>query len=200
MKRLLGEEVFVTHNRLGFGEVWKAKYKGDFLAVKRVPAHCLNDQAIASLKLEAEFMKKLSHPRIVSCFGIVESEGNYCMVMELCINGSLSNFMVVNPSATVDWEKRTDFSIDIAAGMNYLHRLGVIHRDLKLGNVVLDKHDRAKITDFGLSVVKSSTQTSMKMTESGTPQYMAPESFGLVPIFSTKTDVYAFSIVLWELR
>jgi serine/threonine protein kinase len=190
----------VTHNRLGFGEVWKAKYKGDFLAVKKVPAHCLNDQAIASLKLEAEFMKKLSHPRIVSCFGIVESEGNYCMVMELCINGSLSDFMAANPSATVDWEKRNDFAIDIAAGMNYLHRLGIIHRDLKLGNVVLDKHDRAKITDFGLSVVKSSTQTSMKMTESGTPQYMAPESFGLVPIFSTKTDVYAFSIVLWELR
>ena len=165
-----------------------------------MPANNLNNQAIASLKLEAEFMKKLSHPRIVSCFGIIESEGNYCMVMELCINGSLSDFIAANQAETIDWEKRNDFAVDIAAGMNYLHKLGVIHRDLKLGNVVLDKHDRAKITDFGLSVIKSSTQTSMKMTESGTPQYMAPESFGLTPIFGTKSDVYAYAIVLWELR
>jgi serine/threonine protein kinase len=169
------------------------------LAIKKLPAKNLNNQAIASLKLEAEFMKKLSHPRIVSCFGIVESEENYCMVMELCINGSLSDYMAANPSPTIDWEKKSDFAVDIAAGMNYLHKLGVIHRDLKLGNVVLDKHDRPKITDFGLSVVKSSTQTSMKLNETGTPQYMAPESFGIVPIFSTKTDVYAFAVVLWEL-
>lgn len=145
-------------------------------------------------------MKKLSHPRIVSCFGIMEIEGHYCMVMELCVNGSLADFMHKNETQTVDWDKRNEFAVDIAAGMNYLHKLGVIHRDLKLGNVVLDKHDRAKITDFGLSVVKTATQTSMKLDECGTPQYMAPESFGLVPIFSTKSDVYAFAILLWELR
>jgi serine/threonine protein kinase len=145
-------------------------------------------------------MKKLSHPRIVSCFGLVETDGSYCMVMELCVNGSLSMFMLSNASATVDMEKRVGFAVDIATGMNYLHKLGVIHRDLKLGNVVLDEDDRAKITDFGLSVVKSTSQTSMKLDECGTPQYMAPECFGLVPIFSTKSDVYAFAMVLWELR
>ena len=150
--------------------------------------------------MEAEFMKKLSHPRIVTCFGILQSEENYCMVMELCVNGSLANFLAANQAETVNWTKRIDFSIDIATGMNYLHKLGVIHRDLKLGNIVLDKYDRAKITDFGISVVKSATQTSVKLDECGTPQYMAPESFGLVPMFSTKSDVYAFAIVLWELR
>ena len=50
-----------------------------------------------------------------------------------------------------------------------------------------------------LSVVKSATQTSVKLDHCGTPQYMAPESFGLAPVFSTKSDVYAFAIVLWEL-
>jgi NUAK family, SNF1-like kinase len=185
---------------LGFGEVWQAKYRGDYVAIKKVPAKALGLIAIAALRQEAEFMKKLSHPRIVSCFGILESEGNYCMVMELCINGSLALFMSNNKSVDVTLEKRNEFFVDIATGMNYLHKLGVIHRDLKLGNVVLDENDRAKITDFGLSVVKSATQTSMKMDECGTPQYMAPESFGLVPIFSTKSDVYAAAIVLWELR
>jgi serine/threonine protein kinase len=169
------------------------------VAIKKVPAKSLGLIAIAALKKEADFMKKLSHPRIVSCFGVLQTEGMYCMVMELCMNGSLALFMASNAFADVTTEKRNDFAIDIATGMNYLHKLGVIHRDLKLGNVVLDEYDRAKITDFGLSVIKSATQTSVKMDESGTAQYMAPESFGLVPIFSTKTDVYAFAIVLWEL-
>ena len=165
-----------------------------------MPASALSDAAIASLKVEAEFMKKLSHPRIVACFGILEAEGNYCMVMELCVNGSLAFYIAEHSSPDVTPETRNAFAMDIASGMNHLHKLGVIHRDLKPGNVVLDKHDRAKITDFGLSVVKTATQTSMKLDECGTPQYMAPESFGLVPIFSTKSDVYAFAVSLWELR
>ena len=184
----------------GFGEVWKARYKGEYLAIKTVPSAALTEKAIASLKLEAEFMKKLSHPRIVACLGVVEFKENYCMIMELCVNGSLATYISENPTASVTLEQKVNFAIDVATGMNYLHKLGVIHRDLKLGNIVLDQYDRAKITDFGLSVVKSASQTSLKLTECGTPQYMAPESFGLVPMFSTKSDVYAFAIILWELR
>ena len=185
---------------VGFGEVWKARYKGEYLAIKKIPSSALSDEAVASLKFEAEFMKKLSHPRIVSCLGVLEYDDNFCMIMELCVNGSLASFLSANQSSAVTWEKRVDLFIDIATGMNYLHKIGVIHRDLKLGNIVLDQYDRAKITDFGLSVVKTASMTSVKLDECGTPQYMAPECFGLVPIFSTKSDVYAFSIILWELR
>ena len=169
------------------------------MAIKTVPSASLGADAIAALKMEADFMKKLSHPRIVSCLGVLEYKQSYCIVMELCVNGSLASYLKENEASSVEWEKRNDFVIDIATGMNYLHKLGVIHRDLKLGNVVLDQYKRAKITDFGLSVMKSATQTSLKLDERGTPQYMAPESFGLVPVFSTKSDIYAFAIVLWEI-
>lgn len=190
----------MVHLRQGFGVVWKARYKGEYVAIKTVPSSALSDEAIADLKAEAEFMKKLAHPRIVACLGVLEYKENYCMVMELCINGNLATFMTINDSQSVDLEKRMDLALDVATGMNYLHKLGVIHRDLKLGNVVLDQYNRGKITDFGLSVIKSNTQTSVNLDGRGTPQYMAPESFGLVPVFSTKSDVYAFSIIIWELR
>ena len=179
--------------------MWKATYKNDPVAIKKVPVQNVGLVAIAALKKEADFMKKLSHHRIVSCFGVFQTAGDYCMVTELCVNGSLALHLASNQSSDVSLQKRNDFAIDVAAGMNYLHKIGVLHRDLKLDNVVLDEYDRAKITDFGLSVIKSATQTSVKMDESGTVQYMAPESFGLAPLFSTKSDVYAFGILYWEL-
>ena len=112
------------------------------MAIKKVSEKDLDENSTAAIHMEAEFMKKLSHPRIVTCFGLLQSEGNYCMVMELCENGNLANFMTVNQAATVDWAKRMEFAIDIATGMNYLHKLGVIHRDIKLGNIVMSKDNK----------------------------------------------------------
>lgn len=93
------------------------------------------------------------------------------MVMELMESGSLLDYIHFNPCPE-GWEKRYDIAVDICSGMSYLHRLNVIHRDLKPGNVVLDRFMRGKITDFGLSVVKNTAVTSIKGLEMGTVQYM----------------------------
>ena len=157
--------------RLGFGEVWKARYKGEYVAIKKIPAKSLNSQAIASLNAEANIMRRLAHPRIVSCFGVFENEGNHCMVMELMEGGSLQGYISDNPCPE-GWLTRNNIAIDICQGMSYLHKLNVIHRDLKPGNVVLDSYGRGKITDFGLSVTKATAVTSIKAQEMGTVQYM----------------------------
>jgi serine/threonine protein kinase len=157
--------------RLGFGEVWKARYKGDFVAIKKIPAKSLDAKAIASLNAEANIMRRLSHPRIVSCFGVFEHEGSHCMVMELMEGGSLQGYISDNPCPE-GWFMRNNIAIDICLGMSYLHKLNVIHRDLKPGNVVLDSYGRGKITDFGLSTTKATAVTSIKGQEMGTVQYM----------------------------
>jgi serine/threonine protein kinase len=91
--------------------------------------------------------------------------------MELMDGGSLQDYIAERPCPD-GWLTRYDIALDICHGMSYLHRLNVIHRDLKPGNVVLDTFGRAKITDFGLSVIKTTAVTSIKGHEMGTVQYM----------------------------
>jgi serine/threonine-protein kinase CLA4 len=93
------------------------------------------------------------------------------MVMELMDSGSLQNYISEKPCPE-SWLTRYNIALDICHGMRYLHRLNVIHRDLKPGNVVLDSYGRGKITDFGLSVIKNTAVTSIKGQEMGTVQYM----------------------------
>ena len=116
-------------------------------------------------------MRRLAHPRIVSCFGTFESGGNHCLMMELMESGSLQGFIHGQPCPE-GWMTRYSIALDICHGMSYLHKLNVIHRDLKPGNVCLDSFGRGKITDFGLSVVKNTAVTSIKGQEMGTVQYM----------------------------
>jgi serine/threonine-protein kinase len=151
--------------------VWKATYKGENVAIKTIPVTSLTPISIAALNTEANIMRRLAHPRIVSCFGIYEKEGNHCMVMELMEGGSLQGY-INERLCPEDWRSRYSICLDICNGVGYLHKLNVIHRDLKPGNVVLDKYGRGKITDFGLSVVKTTAVTSVKGHETGTVQYM----------------------------
>lgn len=103
-------------------------------------------------------------------FGFYKHEQSYCVIMEYLPNGSLSTYLSTKPECS--WEKKTDFALDIAQGMAFLHKMSIVHRDLKPGNIVLDAHDRAKVTDFGLSVIKTNSNTSIAMSEAGTAAYM----------------------------
>jgi serine/threonine protein kinase len=130
----------------------------------------LTDEAKAKLKIEAEVMKSLSHPGIVACIGVVDEKTEFSLVMELCSGGSLDNLIKTRPDLPL--RERVDLALDIANAMSYLHRLHVVHRDLKPGNIVLDDNMRPKVTDFGLAFTLSSTMTSFRGSEMGTPAFM----------------------------
>jgi len=88
-----------------------------------------------------------------------------------------------------------------STGVNWLHQMNpvILHLDLKPANILLDDHFRAKIADFGLSQIVSKDDKSRFLKMGGTPLYMPPEMFATPPIPSTKCDVYAFGIIIWEL-
>ena len=85
-------------------------------------------------------------------------------------DGSLDN--LIKTRLDLSLKTRLDLALDIANALNYLHRLNVVHRDLKPGNIVLDDNMRPKITDFGLAMKKSATMTSFRGSEMGTPAFM----------------------------
>ena len=127
---------------------------------------------------------------------------NYCLVMELMPKGNLFNLLQSNQ--TLEWPQRYQLAQDIGIGLHHLHAESILHRDLKSLNVLLTNDYRAKLCDFGLAQVKTATK-SMASTRTktgnqvGTISWMAPELFKRGGQHSTKTDVYSYGMVLWEL-
>ena len=174
-EKLLGNGIYNNLTIGAFGEVWRARISSDFVAVKKIPNNLLNEDSKASLKIEAKMMRSLSHPGIVACIGVVDDGADVCLVMELCSMGSLDNLIKTNKELAL--KARLDIAFDIANAMSYLHRLNVVHRDLKPGNIVLDSNMRPKVTDFGLAFTQSSSMTSIRGSEMGTPAFMVANVF-----------------------
>ena len=156
-----------------------------------------SEAAKLSFRNEAALMKDLAHPKVLIYRGFFDNEYDIGIVMEFMENGSLLDAI----------EKRDQFgqdtilsiAYDVAAGLNYLHLRNILHHDLKIANVFLDQYNRAKVGDFGLSQMKNESSTRAVNPNAGTLQYLGPECFGSKAIFVFKSDVYAYSVVLWEL-
>jgi len=112
----------------------------------------------------------------------------------LMLNGSLYDF-VRKSNPTVN--ERLTIALDVSKGMLFLHQSGVLHRDLKSKNVLINEDKRAKVSDFGFAKMKEETQ-SLVSCVGGTFAWMAPEALRGEQI-NTKADVYSFGVILWEL-
>ena len=122
---------------------------------------------------------QLSHKNILQLFHYFEDESNVYLVMELCENGELYSFLKRKQNETgrrgLDEYVVSQLLGDIARGLQYLHiKKRMIHRDLKLSNILLDAHLQAKIADFGLAVDSSKPFPSDAGAICGTPSYLAP--------------------------
>ncbi|XP_026429927.1 probable serine/threonine-protein kinase SIS8 [Papaver somniferum] len=151
-----------------------------------------------SFRQEVLLMKRLRHPSVVLFMGEVTSSQHLGIVTEFLPRGSLFRLLRLHTTNTLGCKRRILMALDIARGMNYLHRHNppTIHRDLKSSNLLVDKNWRVKVGDFGLSRVKHAT--FLTSTGDGTAQWMAPEVIRNEPA-DEKSDVYSFGVVLWEL-
>lgn len=135
------------------------------------------------------------HKRIVKLRGSVidHSYGGGCGIgaAVLLITDRMSRDLYCGLRAGLDWLQRIQIAIDVLEGIRYLHSLGLLHRDIKLKNILLDTEDRAKLTDLGFCI----TEAMMSGSVVGTPVHMAPEL--LTGHYDSTVDVYAFGILFW---
>lgn len=172
------------------GEVFNVDLNGKEFAVKKIP---IENESWPSF--EASILESLSHPNVLNSIGNFLHEKNGYIVTEK-LKRSLKECIQDNelfPSAKI----KTIFS-HLLNGLAYIHYLKLVHRDIKPGNLLLDKEGNLKIIDFGLS--KISNEPSAK---EGTPRYMAPEICCLAKNeserISAACDIYAAVLVIWEL-
>lgn len=135
------------------------------------------------------------HPRIVKLRGSVvdHSYGGGCSPAVLLVMDRLTRDLYSGLRSGLSWQTRLQIAIDVAEGIRYLHSQGLVHRDVKLKNVLLDCDNRAKLTDLGFCIPEAMMSGSIV----GTPVHMAPEMH--TGHYDSSVDVYAFGILLWYL-
>ena len=144
---------------------------------------------------ELKTLSRCSHPNIIYIFGFVESVTELLIVMELCPIGSLRSFLE-KLEAPLPSKQLLDWVLQSALPIEYLHGLGIIHKDVKTDNYVITSNMVLKLTDFGISKDLNKT-ISRGASTSGTWRWMAPERHDSCLSFSA--DVFSLALVWWSL-
>ncbi|GLU23233.1 hypothetical protein SLE2022_392560 [Rubroshorea leprosula] len=196
---------FCDENKLGeggFGPVYKGTLaNGKEIAVKRLSR--TSGQGLLEFKNEVMLIARLQHKNLVRLLGCCIEDNETLLVYEYMPNRSLDVFLFDSSmSVQLDWQRRFSIVTGIARGIMYLHedsRLRIIHRDLKVSNILLDSEMNPKISDFGMARIFSVNQSEANTKRVvGTYGYMAPE-YAMEGLFSVKSDVFSFGVMLLEI-
>jgi eukaryotic-like serine/threonine-protein kinase len=188
-------------SRLGSGgmaDVYLAQDQllGREVAVKVLHHHFAEDQEfVERFRREASSAAALSHPNIVAIFDRGEWNGTYYIAMEYVAGRSLKT--IVREQGALDPVAAIDVVVQILRAARFAHRRGVIHRDLKPHNVIIDEEGRARVTDFGIARAGASDMT-LTGSIMGTAQYLSPEQAQGFSVSAT-SDLYSVGVILYEL-
>ena len=193
----------------GMGEVYRAKDNrlDRIVAIKVLPAtFALNSDIKQRFEREAKVISSLNHPNICTLFDVGQQDGLQYLVMEFIEGETLSEKIKKGPIPQAEF---LEIATQIADALDKAHRQGLIHRDLKPGNIMLTKSG-AKLLDFGLAKIQldSSAPNMASITQTtpltgvgtllGTMQYMAPEQLDGHEA-DTRSDIFSFGVVMYEM-
>ena len=189
--------------RGGMGVVYKAvdSQLDETVAIKTLPGDVMtrSPEDLERFKREIRLARKITHRNVLRTFDYGEAEGVYFISMEFVRGYTLSDLLEEAPKRQMPVRAAVGISRQICRGLQAAHEQGIIHRDIKPGNVLIDAKGEVKLMDFGIARM---AETPEAMTQAGlivgTPHYMSPEQVQGKQL-DPRTDVYAMGVLIYEM-
>jgi serine/threonine protein kinase len=185
----------------GIAEIYRGRQEslGRDVAIKILSANLVTDADIVRrFERESMVIARLNHPNIVHVIDKGKAGGRYYFVMEFVDGTSLRE---VIDSPRVNLATKLDMLVQVCKGLEYAHKNGVIHRDIKPTNILIDKNGNAKVADFGIAQMVGVPEGDMTSSDviMGTLSYMSPEQKTSSTNVDQTTDIYALGVILYEI-
>ncbi|XP_077596898.1 hormonally up-regulated neu tumor-associated kinase homolog [Stigmatopora nigra] len=195
---------YLIGRKLGEGSFAKVReglhaLTGEKVAVKVIDKRKAKKDSYVTknLRREGHIQQMIRHPNITQLLDILETENSYYLVMELCPGGNLMNR--IYDSKRLDERQTQKYIRQLVLAVEHLHRAGVVHRDLKIENLLLDEQDNIKLIDFGLSNCAGILGYSDPFsTQCGSPAYAAPELLSRKK-YGPKVDVWSIGVNMYAM-
>jgi serine/threonine protein kinase len=188
-----------TIGRGAYGSVHKGKHipTGNVVALKIINLDTADDD-VGDIQREVALLTQLRDPHITEYYGCYLDGPRVWIAMEYAQGGSVHSLMKASKDDCIEERYTCAIIKEVVAGLSYLHKVPVIHRDLKSANILVTAACKVMLCDFGVSALLT-TVSSKRTTLTGTPYWMAPEVIQGVSAYDTKADIWSLGIMIYEM-
>jgi serine/threonine-protein kinase len=165
------------------------------VALKFLPAESFEDRDRERFLNEARAAARIRHPNVCPIYDVEESDGKIFIVMAYLEGETLARKIARGP---IELQEAIRIGLQIASGLEKAHELGIVHRDVKSGNILICPDGQVSILDFGLALLPGATRLTAAGFSSGTPAYMSPEQARAENV-DHRTDIWSLGVVLFEM-